>query len=272
MIAPTKIDHATKAQLYRYFNGFERFFTASRKANQLELLAKDFIITTPRGSITGVGNYAHSLGDYKGLKIAHSVEDISIKTHPNGLISATVSLIYHGVQKDGTDNALRFIYDTELYQRPKQLPLFKTIILSVDGAFQSPTFHDSYIKTRSLALMHYYLFLIEKVANNATEFQEILTDDFQLNLSPTNILTTIEALGNWLKGVAKQLTISSHYPKHWEVKSLAHETYQLTVDIDWEGWTVETQKMIAKTRHTWVIKDKKNDRFGKIHSIEVEQL
>jgi len=272
MIAPTKIDQATKAQLYRYFNGFERFFTASRKVNQLELLADDITLTTPRGSISGKPNYTHSLGNFKGMKISHSIENISINTHPNGLISATVRLIYHGVQKDGSANSLRFIYETELYQRPNQLPLFKTIQLGVDGAFESATFQDSYIKSRCLALMHYYLFLIEKVQDNAAEFQEILTDDFQLNLAPTTILTTMEALGNWLKGMAKNIAIYSHYPKNVAVKSLAHETYELRVDFDWEGWTVEAQKMAAKTRHIWVIKDRKNDRFAKIQSIEVEQL
>lgn len=272
MIAPTKIDHAAKAQLYRYFNGFERFFTASRKANQLELLADDITLTTPRGSISGIANYIHSLGSFKGMKISHSIEDISIKTHPNGLITATVSLIYHGVQKDGSGNSLRFIYETELYQRPNQLPLFKTIQLGIDGAFESATFQDSYIKSRSLALMYYYLFLIEKVQDNGEEFQEILTDDFTLNLSPTTILKTNEDIGNWLKEVKKQLTISSHYPKHVEVKSLTHETYELTVDFDWQGWTIEEREMTTKTRHTWVIKDKKNDRFAKIQSIEAEQL
>ncbi len=270
MIASTKIEQATKTQLYRYLNGFERFFTASRKANQLALLADDITLTTPRGSISGTANYIHSLSSFKGMKIAHAVEDITVKTLPSGLITATVSLIYHGVQKSGEGNSLRFIYETELYQQPNQLPLFKTIQLGVDGAFESTTFQDSYIKSRSLALLHYYLFLIEKIPTNADDFQEILTDDFTLNFSPTTTLTTIDQLGNWLAKVAIQLSISSHYPTQVEVQSLAHETYKLTVDFDWEGWTVDGQKLTAATRHTWVIKDRKNDRFAKIQSIVVE--
>jgi len=272
MIAATKIEQATKAQLYRYFNGFERFFTASRKANQLELLAKEIIITTPRGSIAGKANYAHSLGDYKGMKISHAIEDIVVKTLPNGLITATIKLIYQGVQKNGVNNSLRFIYETELYQQANQLPLFKTIQLNVDGAFEAANFQDTYIKSRSIALLYYYLFLIEKVADNAAEFQEILTDDFQLNLSPNTTLTTITDVDNRLKNVAKSIIVSSHYPKNIAVKSLAHETYELRVDFDWEGWTPEQQKVAAKTRHTWVIKDKKNDRFAKIQSISVENI
>lgn len=272
MIASTKIEQATKTQLYRYLNGFERFFTASRKANQLALLANDITLTTPRGSISGTANYTHSLDSFKGMKIAHAVEDIAVKTLPNGLITATVSLIYHGVQKSGDSNSLRFIYETELYQQPNQLPLFKTIQLGVDGAFESATFKGSYIQSRSLALMYYYLFLMEKLPANADEFQEILTDDFTLNLSPTTILTTMDDLGNWLENVAKQLSITSHYPKNMAVKSLAHETYELSADFDWEGWMVGGQKMTATTRHIWVIKDRKNDRFAKIQSIEMEQL
>ena len=125
MITSTKIEQATKAQLYRYFNGFERFFTASRKANQLELLADDIIITTPRGSIAGKANYAHSLGDYKGMKISHTIEDIVVKTLPNGLIKATVKLIYQGVQKNGANNSLRFIYETSYTNKPINYPYSK---------------------------------------------------------------------------------------------------------------------------------------------------
>lgn len=270
MIPSTKINHAVKTQLYRWLNSFERFFTASRKANQLDLLVDNFMVTTPKGSIVGKENYAYSLADYKGMKISHKIENIDIAAQSNGLISVVVSLIYHGIHKSGSDNCLRFKYETELSAQPNQLPLFKNMNLSVAGAFQSPTFQDSYPKLRSLALMYYYLFLIEKVADNAADFQEILTDDFQLHLSPTTTISTIDGLGNWLKRVAKNIAISSHYPKNIEVKQLAHETYRLTVDFDWEGWTVKEKKMTAKTRHTWVIKDKKNDRFAKIQSVNVE--
>lgn len=270
MIHSTKIEHAVKTQIYRWLNSFEHFFTASRKTNQLALLTDNFIITTPKGSIVGKENYAFSLADYKGMKIAHRIENVEVTPQSNGVISVVFSLIYHGVHRTGSDNCLRFKYETALSAQPNQLPLFKKIDLTVGGAFESPKFQDSYIKSRSLALLYYYLFLIEKLPDNADEFHEILTDDFQLNLSPTTTLSTIDALENWLKRVAKNIVITSHYPKNMEVTKLTHETYQLTVDFDWEGWTVKEEKMRTKTQHTWVINDKKNDRFAKIQSIEVD--
>lgn len=272
MIASTKLEHAVKTQIYRWLNSFEHFFTTSRKANQLALLVDNFMITTPKGSIVGKENYAFSLADYKGMKIAHQIESIDVTPQSNGLISVVLHLIYHGIHKSGSDNCLRFKYETELASAPDQLPLFKTMNLSVDGAFKSPDFQDSYMHTRSMALLHYYLFLIEKVVDNANEFQEILTDDFQLHLSPTTTISTIDGLGNWLKRVANNMAITSHYPKTMAVIKLAHETYELIVDFDWEGYTVMEEKMAAATRHTWVIKDKKNDTFAKIQSINVEQL
>ena len=272
MIAPTKIEHAVKTQLYRWYNGYERYLTASRIANQIALLAEDIVITTPRGKITGKANYSWGLKDYKGMKIAHTIEHIEVVTKINGSISVAVSLIYHGVQRNGTDTCMRFRYENELAQIPNQLPIFKSIQLSVADVLDSPTFKDSYPRLRSLALMHYYLFLIEKLQENAADFQEILAEDFQLNLSPTTVLTSIPQLGAWLKNVAQKITVTSHYPKHVEVKALSLNKYELKVDFDWEGWTITKQKMTAKTRHTWSIIDKKNERFAKIQSIEVEQL
>lgn len=272
MITSTKMEHAIKTQLYRWYNGYERYFTASRIANQLALLAEDIVVTTPRGKIAGKANYSWGLKDYKGMKIAHTIENIKVTTKINKSISVVVSLIYHGIQRDGTDNCMRFTYENELVQIPNQLPLFKSIQLSVADVLGAPTFKDAYPRLRSLALMHYYLFLIEQLSDNSTEFQEILTDDFQLNLSPTTVISSIIDLGNWLKGIAQKITITSHYPRHIEVRALSLNKYELKVGFDWEGWTKRKQEMTAKTRHTWVIIDKKNDRFAKIQSIEVEQL
>lgn len=272
MIASTKLEHATKAQLYRWFNGYERYFTASRITNQLALLAADIVVVTPRESISGKTNYAKNLKEYKGMKIAHTIENLKITSKINGRIEVEVQLIYHGVQRDGTDNCLRFIYKNELVQIPNQLPVFKNIQLEVDGAFQSPPFTDAYPKLRALALMHYYLFLIEQLADNAADFQEILMDEFQLKLSAVTTITSLEHLSTWLNEVRQKVAITSHYPKNITVKTLALNQYELTVDFDWEGWTTTNQKMTAQTRHTWVIIDKKNDRFAKIQSIDVAQL
>lgn len=272
MIASTKINHAIKTQVYRWYNGYERYFTASRIKNQLELLAEDIQITTPRGKLSGKANYSTSLGDYKGMKIAHQVEEIELLPKPNGRLELSVNIIYHGIQKDGTDTCLRFSYKNELVSIPNQLPIFKSIHLSVAGAFESPLFVDTYPRLRSLALMHYYLYLIEQLKNNAADFEEILTNDFQLNLSKETSLISIEDLGNWLRNAAKKITITSHYPKNIKVKTLSRDTYELKVDFDWEGMTKANQKMIGETRHTWVIVDKKNDRFAKIKTIDVETI
>lgn len=272
MITTTKMEHAIKTQLYRWYNGYERYFTASRIANQLALLAEDIVITTPRGKVAGKTNYSWGLKDYKGMKIAHTIEDIAITPKTNGVISVAVSTIYHGIQRDGTDNCMRFTYENELTPIPNQLPLFKSIQLSVADVLGSPTFKDTYPRLRSLAVMHYYLFLIEQLQENATEFQEILTDDFQLNLSPTTVINSIKDLGTWLKGLTQKIAITSHHPNNIIVTSLSLNKYELKVDFDWEGSTVTQQKMMAKTRHTWVIIDKKNERFAKVQSINVAQL
>lgn len=272
MITSTKMKHAVKVQLYRWYNGYERYFTASRIANQLELLAGNITLTTPRATISGKANYQAALSDYKGMKISHQIEDIEVIRKPDGRISLNVMLVYQGIQKDGTDTCLKFKYENELAEQPNQLPLFKTINLSVAEVLESPSFKDSYPRARSLALMHYYLFLIEKLADHPTDFEEILTDDFQLNLSKETVLTSIEGLGNWLRSVAQRIAITSHHPKNVQVKTLSRDSYELKVDFDWEGMTKANQKMMAETRHTWVIVDKKNDRFAKIQSINVEVI
>lgn len=272
MITSTKKEHAIKTQLYRWYNGYERYFTASRIANQLELLVEDAVITTPSRSIAGKANYAPILNEYKKMKISHSIEKMDIHFKEGGAIEVEVGIVYHGIQSDGTDNCLGFTYENALQEIPNELPVFTAVNLKVGGFFKSPEFQDSYPRLRSLALMHYYLFLIEKLADNVAEFQEILTDDFQLNLSQEVVLNSMNDLDNWLKSVSTKLVVTSHYPKNIEVKNINRDTYELKVDFDWEGWTKSNQKMIAETRHTWVITDKKNDRFAKIQSIEVEQL
>lgn len=272
MIISTRNSHAIKTQLYRWYNGYEKYFTASRIANQLELISEDIVMVTPRGTTIGKTSYMASLAEFKGIKISHKIEAINIESKENGISLATVNIIYHGIQKDGTDTCLKFIYENELYQTQGQLPVLKKIKLSVDGALKSPIFHESYPTLRSLALMHYYLFLLEQLNHNSNKIQEILADNFQLNLSEKIIINSIDALDNWLKSMPQQITSISHYPKNTIVNILAIDKYELNVDFDWEGWTKTGQKITAKTHHNWTIIDKKNAPFAKIQSINVIPL
>ena len=271
MIATTKNIHAAKAQLYRWYNGYERPFTKARIANQLDLLAEDIHFITPNQILQGKVNYAKALDAYQGMRIAHKIEEIAITEGEEGVVNISATILYHGIQSNGTDNYLRLTYDTLLQSQEEDLPLFKHIKLDLAGGMESPEFEDSYATTRSLAVLHYYLYNVERLTTDVQPFKEILTKDFQLNLSPQTKITTIDGLAQWLKGAATQVSITSHHPKNISVVEKG-DYFELKVAFDWEGWTRTNKKMVASTHHVWQIVDQPNERFARIRQIDVETL
>jgi len=271
MIFTTRNTHAVKTQLYRWYNGYERPFTKARIANQLDLLTEDIHFITPNVTLRGKTEYTNALAAYKGMRISHQIEEAIITEGKNNQLGLFANILYHGIQSDGTDNYLHLVYDNQLILQDDDLPLFKRIQLDLAGGFESPDFEDSYPTTRSLALMHYYLYNIEKLSINATPFAEILTDDFQLNLSPETVITSLDSLSAWLQRAATEIAITSHHPKNVSVEQKAG-FFELKVDFDWEGWTKTNKKRKSTTRHIWKIVDDEKERFARIHQIEVINL
>jgi len=271
MITSTKNIHAAKTQLYRWYNGYERPFTIARIRHQMELLANDVFIKTPNGELKGKKSYPSLVGKYRGMKISHVMKHITVDEATNGQLYLTADVVYHGIQSNGQDNCFTFHYEHILIPRVGQLPVFKEILLQPTGMLETPTFQDSYPTFRMMALMHYWLYNVERLTATIDPFKEILVTDFQLNF-PSEQITTLDQFAIWLTKAANQLEITSHYPRDVSVESIAENVFQLRVTFDWEGVTKTEQKMTGITRHVWVATNHLKERFAKIKSMDVEVL
>jgi hypothetical protein len=266
----TKEQHLAKAQLYRWYQLYERDMNDLRIANQMDILVEDIHMKTAVGEMKGKQNYPERLSVYKGWKNAHHVENMKIISTEKG-IQLEADIRYQNIRPDGEKKSYTIHYSTELTKIEDDLPKFSSIEIAPTGE-TNEAFKDAYPVNRTKSLMHYWLASMERLDGNVTPFKELLADDFILNFSIVSNITSIPELKTWLNGSPMKLKESSHYPENFSVKTIMENEYEVTVEFDWKGITKDNKQMQARTKHIWYVVDNPNERFAKILKADVFQL
>lgn len=269
-VPTTKEQHLAKAQLYRWYQLYEREMNDLRIANQMDILVEDIYMKTTAGEMKGKENYPERLIAYTGWKNAHHVENILATSSDKGL-ELEADIRYQNIRPDGEKNSYTIHYNTVLAQNSNILPLFISIEIVPTGE-NNDAFKDAYPTNRTKSLMYYWLACMESLDGDVTSFKELLADDFVLNFSTGGEIKTISELETWFKGASMKLKESSHYPEKFSVKTIMENEYEVSVELDWKGITKENQNVKAKTKHIWYIVDNQNERFAKILKADVIAL
>lgn len=262
--------HLAKTQYYLWYQLYERPMNEQRITNQMDLFIDDVIIESATGILRGKENYPERLGVYKGWKNAHHVQNISLVTNKEGKSQIMADIRYQNIQPDGKKASYTLDYVMEFEDFSNKLPKLTKVIIKPTGETED-TFEDAYPNNRINSLMHYWLSNMEQLDGNVKPFEELLTDEFELNFS-TAPIKSIEELENWLNGTPKQLIQSSHHPENLIVKTINDTTFEVSVVFDWYGIAKNGQKMKAKTLHNWVVIDNPNERFARIRKVDVKQI
>jgi hypothetical protein len=267
----TTTAHLAKAQLYRWYQLYEREMNEKRIANQMAILADDVIIKSAAGEMKGKENYPTRLGVYKGWQNAHHVQNITVKDINDSTIGLEADIHYQNIQADGLRKSYSLHYTTQLTKTTDILPVFSFLNLQPTGEL-TEVFEDEYPTNRAKSLLYYWLANMEQLDGNVVPFKELLTHDFILNFSNSSQIDTIAKLESWLHGTPIQLSQSSHHPENFTIKKIASNEYEMTVEFNWYAIAKDGKKMIARTNHVWHIIDNPNDRFAKIKRIDVTQI
>ncbi len=262
--------HLAKAQYYRWYQLYERPMNEQRITNQMDLFVDDVVIESAAGIMKGKENYPKRLGAYEGWKNAHHVQNVSLVTGKEGKSQVVADIRYQNIQLDGKKASYTLDYVMEFEDISNELPKLAKVIIKPTGETKD-TFEDAYPNNRINSLMYYWLSNMEQLDGNVKPFEELLTDDFELNFS-TAPIKSIQELETWLNGTPKQLSQSSHHPENLSVKTINDTTFEVSVAFDWYGIAKNGQKMKAKTLHKWVVIDDSNERFARIKKADVKQI
>lgn len=266
----TLASHLAKTQYYRWYQLYERPMNQQRINNQMNLFTDDIIVESSAGIMQGKENYPERLSVYKGWKNAHHVQNISLIENKDGKNQIVADIKYQNIQPDGRKASYTIDYKMEFQKFSNELPKLTKVTIKPTGETQD-TFEDAYPNNRVNSLMYYWLSNMEQLDGNVKPFEELLTDDFELNFS-TAPIKSIKELETWLNGIPKQLSQSSHYPENLSIRVIDNSTFKVSVTFDWYGIAKNGQKMKAKTLHKWTVVDNPNERFAKIKKVDVKQV
>ncbi|WP_055447438.1 alpha/beta fold hydrolase [Lacinutrix mariniflava] len=265
----TREQHLAKVQLHRWYQLYEREMNEKRINNQLDILDDAIYMKSAAGEMKGKANYPERLTAYKGWQNAHHVEHVNVTTIEDGL-KLEADIRYQNIRPDGEKKSYTIHYNTKLINGEDYLPKFSSIEITPTGE-TNDNFEDAYGTNRVKSLMYYWIASMENLDGDVSPFKEVLADGFVLNFSTQSRMTSIKELETWLKGTPIQLSNSEHYPKHFEVKQIIENEFEMKVEFYWKGQSKDGKKLEATTQHTWYVLDNPNDRFAKILKVDVVQ-
>ncbi|MFS1511590.1 hypothetical protein VQL36_04020 [Chengkuizengella sp. SCS-71B] len=267
----TKDNHLALTQYYRWYQVYEVPFNKARINNQLDILADDIEISSQAGTTKGKEGLEERLMMYEGWQNAHHVEQTEIKRLDNNCLSLEADILYQNIRPDKSRYSYTIHYSTILKLRDNDLPLFTKVKLEPTGTIENPQFSSAYAENRAKSFMHYWLYLMETASVNGDKFDELLANQFELDLSTTSKIVNIDQFKEWLATIEHQVKDSAHYPKNFSVQENTDQTLKVSVDFEWEGISVNDTPMIAETHHEWILENNLDERFPRIKTMKVTQ-
>ncbi|MGO0062922.1 hypothetical protein ACTID9_23360 [Brevibacillus fluminis] len=264
-------NHLALTQYYRWYQVYEVPLNKARVDNQLDILASDVEILSQAGTLKGKLGIEERLKMFEGWQNAHHVEHTTIKQLNDEELSLEADILYQNIRPDNSRYSYKIHYSTTLRLRDNDLPLFTKVHLEPTGTVENPQFQSAYAENRAKSFMHYWLYLMETASVNSDKFQELLADHFELDLSTTSKINTLEGFNEWLTTISNQVKQSGHYPKNLSVTENADHTITVSVDFEWEGLSTQNRRMIAETHHEWILENNLDERFARMKMMKVIQ-
>lgn len=259
--------HLALAQYYRWYQVYEVSFTAERIQNQKDILSEDVEISSQMGTTKGKEGLEDRLKVFTGWQNAHHVQNTEVQILPDGNLSLEADILYQNIRPDNSKFSYTLHYSTQLQPRENDLPLFTKLDLKPTAEVKEFKFEAAYPENRTKSFMHYWLYLMENP--NSNKFKELLADDFCLQLSSGEPITSLSKFEEWLKSVSATILTSTHSYKNFTVVENKDNTFIVTVDFDWKGINVKDEKMVAETHHEWLLTNNMNERFARMKTMKV---
>ncbi|WP_240338342.1 hypothetical protein [Peribacillus alkalitolerans] len=154
---------------------------------------------------------------FEGWQNAHHVQNTTVKQISGEELSLEADILYQNIRPDQSRYSYKIHYSTILKLRDNELPLFTKVHLEPTSTIENPQFQSAYAENRAKSFMHYWVYLMETASVNSDKFTELLADQFELDLSTTSKVTTLEGFNEWLATIPNQEKQSGHYPKNLSV-------------------------------------------------------
>ena len=264
--------HLALAQYYRWYQVYEVPFTEKRIENQKDILSEEIEISSIQGTTKGKSGLEERLKVYTGWLNAHHVQQTKVELLSGGEISLEADIIYQNIRPDQSKHSYTIHYSTLLKQQKNDLPLFTKIELKPTGEIKEFQFESAYAENRCKSFMHYWLYLIETAEENIEKIDELLAEDYFLDLAAGEYIYSTEKIKSWIKSNAGEIIASTHSYKNFKVKANNDNTFNVSVDLDWFIINKHEKKMVAEIHHEWLLENNMDERFAKMKTLKATTI
>lgn len=255
-----RMNHHDLSQFRRWFQFYERPQTVSTLARQLEILAPDARIHGSTGKVmNGRDEYVAGLAELPAdVRNAHHVLGTTVDDDGN----LTAEIRYQAKHPDDSVITANLHYEVT-FTDGLISSIVMTLVDTVDAEFV-----DAYPENRAAGFMYRWLHLIEK--GDPDPFDELVPDEFTLDFTSTTV-TNRQDLVKWVVGTTQQVRSSHHRPEKLTISVPEPDRYDLDVEFDWDGVSVEGVNLIARTHHQWRLRDT-GERYCRLEHAKVDAI
>jgi len=198
-----------------------------------------------------------------GQKNSHEFKNFKItNVSPKG-IQFEADITYLRKLKGKTDGH-HLHYDGLMVKKGNELPQIKNLDIRLVRKFQPKKFIDNYRKNRISSFVHYWFSNFDRNDRNPNLISELVVKNhLEMNFSFKKI-TRLDQLVAWVKSIPTRVKDSAHHVKNINFKKLKKNTYEVTLDLNFQRIDLKNQLSEFKVAHRWVIQDDDTTRYPKI--------
>ncbi len=276
---------AALAQFYRWFQFYDDDQILLQ--NQLAVLDENALFQTNIGRGEGRNAYVAKIENLPTeWKNSHFVRTVMVNYPNKNSVRLNADIVY---MNDGalaqeavhsSEVKFRVIFEDKSSSSrssgpssdtPLALPVMTKVEIAPGLGGITPTYRQSYSDNRLKSLLHYWLYLVENPQRDASQFEEILSDEFKLNF-PSGRITSDEGLKEWLAGPA-----SAAQAIHYRVRDFSYDTfddgeYEIKVELDWYGLMAGGEQLTGRVSQNLLVRDDRSKPFAQIISIREDEL
>jgi hypothetical protein len=267
-----QLTHAALVQYYRWYQVYEVPFTKNRIDNQKDILSTDVEIVSVAGTTKGVDGLDERLRVYEGWMNAHHVQHVEVKQLSENELALDADIIYQNIRPDKSMYSYSIHYATVLELRAGDLPIFTKLTLIPTGEIKEFIFTPAYAENRSKSFIYYWFYLMETMPQNLDVFSELLGADFTIQLDGEKTMQSLDDLKAYVISLRGNVVSGVHDITSIQIKEVEEDVFSLSMDVYWSGLSIDSKQLERRTKHEWILRNNKDERFARLLQMNITVL
>ncbi len=258
-----KIAHLALAQFFSWCSIYERSFSTKVLTQKMnELVTDDISLTNIDGTIIGKEKFLQRLLILHKLQNAHHIKNVNLKFNNDKTVLITADAMYQNVLPDSVSNSYSVKWHHEMIFTNNFFPKIKLLRVETVSIIENEMFLNNYVTNRTLAFIHYWIFLFN---HKKASLYEVFSDETNFNIDGYEGIKYFHDFILWVEKNKIHDGNMNNAPKNFHVFEKYNDEIFAFFELEMEA----NDGNLIHTKHEWVLSNNSEDRFPQIIKMSI---